>query len=135
MKNIFQQNKVLIVGLLSSVLLAVSELVKGGNASIKLLVFSGFIAGATFLARNLRGQWATISGILASALTAYLTQSESGHVSWAQIVTQMAIALLGILAAPAKSVGYERSAPIVEAKTEGEIIQPTVAAPNPPTKP
>ncbi len=131
MKDFFMKNKVLIIGLLSAILLAISEIVKGNDASIKMLIFSAVVAGLSFLAKNLRGQAASIAGLIASALTAYLTQQETGHVSWAQIVTQTLIALLGIWASPAKSVGYEKTDIIVEAKKSGEEIQPTAIVPKP----
>lgn len=131
MKQFFLKNKVLIVGLLSAVLLAVSELVKGGEASIKMLVFSGVIAALTFLARNLRGQIATMSALFGNALAAFLTQSQTGHVEWSQLVLQTLISLLGALSAPAKSLGYEKTDTILDAKKEGEVIQPTNIQPNP----
>ena len=131
MKNFLMKNKVLIVGLLSAVLLAISEIVKGNDASIKMLVFSGVVAALSFLARNLRGQAASIAGLLGNAVAAYLTQSETGHVAWSQIVIQTLLTLVGIWASPAKSLGYEKSEAITEAKKEGEIIQPTNIVPKP----
>lgn len=128
MKEWILKNKVVIIGLLSACLLAVSELVKGGNASVQVLIFSGLIAGASWVARNLRGQWATIIGIFGNALAAYLTQQETGNVSYAQLLLQFIVSLLAVIAAPAKSIGYEQSATITEAIKEGEVIQPTMAS-------
>jgi len=73
MKEFLIKNKVVIIGVATAVALAISELIKGGNASISVLVFSGLIAGASWIARNLRGQWATIAGLVGNALAAYLT--------------------------------------------------------------
>jgi len=39
--------------------------------------------------------------------------------------------LLAVLAAPAKGVGYEKSAVVVEAKAEGEEIQKSSPTKNP----
>jgi len=133
MKEFFNKNKVLIFGLVSAIALAISELIKGGQSSTKVLVFSGIIAAASFAARNLRGQWASIAGLVGNALAAYLTQLQTGNVQLAQLILQMVIGLLAVLAAPAKSEGYEKSPVITEAKREGEIITPTPLAPKPDT--
>lgn len=125
------KNKVLIIGLLSAVLLAVSELIKGGQSSTKVLIFSGLIAAAGFLANNLRGQVASIIGLLGNSLTVFLTMQQQGTVSWAQLLIQFMVGVLAILAAPAKSEGYEKTELIKEAKKEGEIIQPSPTLPNP----
>jgi hypothetical protein len=94
-------------------------------------VFSALIAGAGFLANNLRGQIASIIGLLGNTLTVFLTMQENGTVSWAQLLIQFMIGVLAILAAPAKSEGYEKSPIIEEAKKEGEEIQPSPVIPNP----
>lgn len=135
MKSLLMKNKVLIAGLLSAVLLAISEVVKGNDASIKMLVFSGFIAAASFLARNLRGQAASIAGLVGNAVAAYVAQQANGHVEWSQIISQTLLTLIAIWVGPAKSLGYEKSDTIMEAKKEGEVIQPTNIVPNPTDKP
>lgn len=131
MKSFFMKNKVLIVGLLSAILLAVSEVVKGNEASIKMLVFSGLIAAASFLARNIRGQAGTIIGLFGNALAAWLGQLETGSVQYSQLVLQLIISVLAVLSAPAKSLGYEKTDAIVDAKKEGEKIASTPIVPNP----
>lgn len=123
-KTFFNNNKVLIIGLASAIALAVSELVKGGEASIKMLVFSGLIAAASYLGRNLRGQWASIVGLVGNALAAYLTQEQNGSVSYAQLILQFVVSLLAVIAAPAKSIGYEKTPVIENAKEEGKEIKP-----------
>lgn len=124
MKQFLIKNKVVIIGVATAIALAISELVKGGEASTKVLIFSAMIAGASWVARNLRGQWATISGLVGNSLAAYLTMQETGNVSYAQLLLQFIISLLAVIAAPAKSIGYEKSEVIKEAKKEGEAIQP-----------
>lgn len=131
MKNWINENKVFLAGLLTAVALTLTEILKAGETSIKLIVFAGFIAAASYLARNLRGQWATIAGLVGNGLAAYLTMLESGSVSWAQLILQFIIGMLAIIAAPAKSIGYEKSPIIEEARREGEVIKPSTA-PKPP---
>lgn len=131
MKQWLMKNKVVIIGVLAAAFLAVSEAVKGGEASIKVLVFSGLIAAAGWVANNLRGQVASIVGLVGNALVTYLTMQENGSVSWAQILIQFILGVLAILSAPAKSAGYEKTELIVEAKKEGEVIQPSPVIPKP----
>lgn len=125
--NFFNQNKVLIVGLLSAVLLALNEVLSKGEANVKTLAFAAFLAALSLLANNLRGQWATIAGILGTAVATYVTQSENGNISWVQIVLQSLLALLAVFTPPAKSRGYEHASTITSAKAEGERIRPSAA--------
>lgn len=121
----FNKNKVLIVGLLTAVLLAAQELLKTGESSTKVIVFASFLAALTFLAQNLRGQWATIAGILGTAISTYVTMEQTGSVSWSQIILQALLALLAVVAPPPKSRGYENTVTIEQAKYQGEKKTPT----------
>jgi hypothetical protein len=127
--NFFGRNKVIIVGLLSAMALALSELLKTGESSTKVLVFSALLAAASFLANNLRGQWASIAGLVGTALTTYLTMESTGTISWAQIILQLVIGYLAIISAPAKSRAYEHHPTISKVKKDAERNIPTVAEP------
>jgi hypothetical protein len=127
-QNWFYQNKVVIVGLLTAVLLAVQEAMKAGESSIKVFVFAGILAAISFLANNLRGQVATIIGIVGTAISTYVTMDQTGSVSWSQIVLQTMLALLAVFAPPAKSKGYEYTQTIQQAKTQGERIKPSTGS-------
>ncbi len=128
-QTFFNENKVLIFGLLSAVALTLNEMFGAGEASPKVLVFAGLVAAASFLAKNLRGQWATIAGLVGTAITTYLTMEQQGSISWAQLVLQVVIGFLAITMPPAKSVGYERTQLITEAKAQGEDAKPSLAKP------
>lgn len=135
MKEFFDKNKVLIIGLLSAIALPVYELLKNGETSTKVLVMSGAVALTSYLARNLRGQWATIAGAVGTMLATYIIQDQTGlPISWAQIIMQGLVLLLAASAPPPKSRGYESTAIIMEAKKEGEIAVPTPAPPPTETK-
>jgi hypothetical protein len=126
MKSTFLNDyKVLIIGLLSAVALALNEVFKTGGASTKALVFAAFVAAVSFLANNLRGQWATIAGIVGTTLTTYITMEQNGTISWQQLILQTIVALLAVVASPAKSRGYEHTTAIQQAKTQGEKKKPT----------
>ena len=128
-KSFFNQNKVLIFGLLSAILLAANEVLKTGDANNKVLIFAGAIAGASFLANNLRGQWASIAGLAGTALATYLAMEQTGNVSYYQLILQIVIGYLAIVASPPKGRGYEHAVVIEQAKAEGEAIKPTLAQP------
>lgn len=123
--SFWNNNKVLIIGLLSAVALALNEIFVKGDYNTKALVFSAFIAALSFLANNLRGQWATIAGILGTTLATYVTMDQTGSISWPQLIMQAVIALLAVVAPPAKSRGYEHTATIEDARYQGERKVPT----------
>lgn len=126
-QSFFQANKVLIFGLLSAIALGLNEAFSTGGASTKVLVFAAFLAALSFLANNLRGQWATIAGVIGTALTTYITMDQAGTISWPQIILQAVLALLAVFTPPAKSKGYEYTGTVTAARAEGEAIKPSPA--------
>lgn len=129
MKEWFNAHKVLILGLLASVALPINDLITQGETSTKVIVFSAITAILTFLARNLRGQWVTIAGILGTTFTYYITMDSTGNIEWGKIIMFVVMQVFAIVAPPAKSRGYEHTDIIAEAKAEGEQIKPTTAPP------
>lgn len=126
MKEWFDKNKVLIIGLLSAIALPIYDLISKGETSTKVIVMAAAVALTSYLARNLRGQWQTIAGIVATVLATYIAQEQSGQpISWTQLILQGVILFLGASSSPAKSLGYEKTATIVAAKSEGEKAIPT----------
>ena len=131
MQEFLNKYKVLIVGLLMAVALPLQEIIVKGAASTQVLVFAAFTAALSYVARNFRGQWATIAGLLGTTLATYITMQTSGAVSWSQLVLQFVISILAALTPPAKSRGYENTPEIKLAKQEGEVAVPTSAEPKP----
>lgn len=127
----FHKNKVLLIGLVMSVALPLSDLLNKGVTSTKVLVVAGLAAITSVLARNLRGQIGTLAGVIGTLLATYFTDSNNHPISWAQITLQAIILYFGASSAPPKSIGYERTAEIVEAKKQGELLVPTLAPPKP----
>lgn len=125
----FTKNKVLIIGLASAIALPVYELISKGDTSSKIIITAVAVALTSYLARNLRGQWQTIASIVGTVLATYIVQDQTGNVSVAQLIMQFIILFLGASSAPAKSIGYEHTPVIMEAKKEGESIVPTPAPP------
>jgi cell division protein FtsW (lipid II flippase) len=127
-QSFFNEYKVVILGLISAVALALNELFIQHESSTKVLVYAAFLAAVSFLAKNLRGQWATIAGIVGTALSTYITQEQSGSISWPQIIMQAVIAFLAVVAPPPKSRGYEHTQTIQNAKAAGEVSFPSTAS-------
>lgn len=126
------KNKVIIIGLLSAVALPVYDLINKGETSVKVLVMAGAVALTSYVARNMRGQWATIASSVGTMLATYLTQSETGQpVTWVQLIGQGILLILGASAPPIKSIGYEQTKVISQAEAAGEKAVPTIAPPPP----
>lgn len=129
--------KVLIIGLGAAIAMPIQDLIQNGQTpSTKILVWSGVIAAASYLARNLRGQWSTIMGIVSTWITTYWTHNQAGiKTTWLQLILQAIGLYFAAVMPPAKSIGYEQSPPIEKAKQEGEDKVTTMASPNPPSAP
>lgn len=127
MGTFFNSYKVIIFGVISAIILAVTELAGSGTANIKVLIYAAAMAALSFLANNLRGQVATIIGIVLTSFATFITMEQNGNISWTQLVLSLLAALLGIFTPPAKSIGYESAPAIIEAKQEGEAITPSTA--------
>ena len=120
MKQWFEKNKVLIIGFLMAVAMPLYDLFKTGSVSLKIALFTAFTAALAWGARNLRGQWATICGILGVSLATFITMESTGTISWSQLIMQFVISILAALSAPAKFIGYEKTDVIEQAKQEGK---------------
>lgn len=123
-KDFFSKHKVMILGFLSAVALPLHELItKGAVTDNKVLVFAGATAALTWFARNLRGQWATISGVVLTTFAVYVAMHEAGgEIQWRTIIMTFAVQLLAALSSPPKDRGYEKTSTIVDAKAEGKEI-------------
>jgi hypothetical protein len=120
----FDRNKVLLFGLLSTILLPLATFLKTGGVPAQVIVMTIAAAVLTFLARNLRGQWVSIMGIIGASLATYAAPT----VDWWALILEVLAAVGFVIAPPAKSIGYEKTTIIVQAKTQGEQIQPSSAA-------
>lgn len=82
-------NRVVILGTLSAVLLALAEVFKSGtDINWWVMLFAALISASTYLARNLQGQIATIIGAVGSALGAfYLAHPTITDVDYKAIIT------------------------------------------------
>lgn len=120
--NWFQTNKVLLFGLLAAVAMAVQQFMT--PPVDYMVLFLAVIVGAIgFLAKNLRGQWATILTSLIPSIGVVFTQAQNHTpISLQLFFTSVAIAVAGVFAPPAKSEAYEQSPTIVQAKKQADNI-------------
>lgn len=133
MKNFLEKNKVFLLGLFAAIILPANELIQSGVIDFKVILFAVGTAGLSFLARNLRGQWASIAGALGSTFSLLIVQLQTGEVQWAPLVSALLVQIMAIFLPPAKSIGYEQASVIKDAKEEGERSIPTSAPPAPTT--
>lgn len=125
----FKKNKVLITGLISAVALAAHELITQKVVEPRIIVLSCVAAALSFMGKNLRGQWQSIVGVVGVCAAAYLQKELGGYVNWWQTIMGALIAYGLVVGPPPKSIGYERTQVIEEAKEQGEAIQHSVAEP------
>lgn len=122
MKQFLNANKVLIFGLLSAMVMTAQTLLSSGPTDYKVLALSVVIAGIGFLAKNLRGQWATILGSILPTFGVVLTKTQSNDpISWGLVSVAAVAAVLGAVAPPPKSLSYESSPEIANAKQEAKV--------------
>ena len=126
MNTFFEKNKVFLLGLLASIGVALNSFIGKPEIEWKPLAFAIFTAILSYMANNLRGQWVTIAGVVATLFSTYMTMEQTGTVSWQQLAMQAVVALIAVVAPPPKVSGYEKSSTIQEAKVEGEQIQKTI---------
>lgn len=133
-KVFLSDNKVIIFGLLSAAAMTVQQLTSQFATDYKVLAFAAFVASISFLAKNLRGQWASILGSLLPTLAVMLDNIETHTpLSWPGLIGGVGLALSGLFAPPAKSLSYEKTPEIVAAKKDAATIDASAEPPkNPP---
>lgn len=132
-KGVLMANKVIIFGLLSAVAMTVQELSSEYATDYKVLALAAFVAAVSFLAKNLRGQWATIIGSVLPSLVVILDKVETHTpITWGAMGSAMVLAFLGVVAPPAKSLSYETSPVVAEAKKEAAEIDASSEPPKTP---
>ena len=131
MREFIDKYKVVIFGLLISILQPVLEFMTTNTVTAKGIILCVIGAAFSWFARNFRGQFQTIVGILQLAVGNYIGGQELTGQVIAQIVLQIIIAYLAASTSNIKSRGYEHTETVVEAKREGEILVPTIAPPPP----
>lgn len=131
----WNKNKVFILGLLSSIALAIEPFAANVEDEVKWRVvgFAALVAVLSYFAKEWRGQGISIVGIIGNISGVFVTVMNTGHFTWNQFILQAILAILTAAAADPKSRGYENTQVIKEAKKEGEQINPAQLTAKPKT--
>lgn len=133
LKAFLVANKVLIFAMLSAGALAVQQITSAYPNDYKIWALAGVVAAIGVLAKDLRGQWPTIIASLLPSLGAILTAMETNApISWWQLIGSVAVAVGGVVAPPAKSLSYETSPVVTEAKKEAAAADASAIPPKTP---
>lgn len=122
----WNKNKVFILGLLSSIALAIQPFATNTTEEVrwKVVGFAALVAALSYFAKEWRGQGLSIVGILGNISAVFVTVWNTGNFSWNQFILQVILAVLTAAGADPKSRGYENTQVIKDAKKEGEEINP-----------
>jgi hypothetical protein len=105
MKDFLQKNKVFIIGLLSAGVMALYEFVGQEITDWWVVGYAGFVAVVSFMARNVQGQWVTISTtLLAAGAMIYQAHTSGNNIKVFDLVLCILANLLGIIAPAPKDV-------------------------------
>lgn len=130
LRDWFGRNKVIFFGVLQLVITTIIEVFdQHGEDAISAWVigYSVAVAVLSFLARNARGQWATIATSMLSSIVVLGSLHDSGVVlTWTvimiRIVLPFGLALIGLFLPPVKNRNYENSATIMAAKSQSAVL-------------
>lgn len=132
-ESFWEKNKVLILGLMSAVALAITPFAQTGDPGevVKWTTvgFAAMIAVLSYLGNAWRGQGLTIFGLIGNAAAVAGSLLAQGSLVnpqqfIMQLVIQTFIAVAMAAGSDPKSKGYENTQVIKDAKKEGEEIQP-----------
>lgn len=99
--SFWSNNKVLILGAVGAAVAVIQQLtMTEGNPDWKVIGFAVGVAIASYFAKNLTGQAASIAGILGTLIATIGTQAATGYISWLQIIIQALSAIVLIFTGP-----------------------------------
>lgn len=124
MKQYFQSNKVFIFGLLGAIAVTLQEFISDTGISFKVIGFAVLMAALSYLAKEWRGQGLSITGIAGNLAAVFITVYQNGEFTWVQFALQAVIAIIATASPDPKSIGYEKTDIITQAKIQGEKINP-----------
>lgn len=124
LKNFWSANKVFILGCLYAALMGVQEFFLDPSIDWKAVGLAFFVASLSYLAKNWRGQAASMVGVIANSLISFATAQGDAPMTFSQLAGQIGMAVAFFFLSDPKSRGYEHADAIKNAKIEGEIIQP-----------
>jgi hypothetical protein len=122
MKAFWTKYHVFIIGLISSVCLTLSEFTTGKEIDWMVVGYAVFVGVGSYFAKNLKGQGATIAGILlTTGANTYTVLHDGGQVNVSQLLMTVAVSV-GLALAHASST----PATTVDVKPVEPTVTPTV---------
>jgi hypothetical protein len=119
----FNKNKVLFIGLLGSVAVALQAFVGQEATDWKVVGFAVFTAILSYFANNLRGQWVTILGVMGTLASTVFTSISTGvPLHWNQVFIQAVVAVIAVVSPPPKDRAYEHDPTIMAAKEKAPDV-------------
>jgi hypothetical protein len=120
LKQLWLKNKVLITGAIGAIIIGILQL-RGNNPTWYAISMASIVAFSSWVANNLRGQWASITGILLTVTINFLTMQHNnvpfdtmGLFMFA--IEQAGILFFGYSIPPLKQQQYEEDPMIRNAK-------------------
>ncbi|HUS00695.1 MAG TPA: hypothetical protein VMY77_03165 [Chitinophagaceae bacterium] len=127
MKDFINKNRVMIFGLLSSIIAGVTAVMTPEMTTVDWLTlgYAALMAALSWGANNLRGKWVSLAGIFTTLAAAVTTAQTNPDINWSVFLVQLLLSLLGaiiaVVAPPPKPSTYEHDSTIVEAKVNPDI--------------
>jgi hypothetical protein len=119
----FATNKVFITGLLASIAVVLQQFLMKPVIDLKTIGLAVGIAILSYVANLWRGQGVTILGIIGTLAYVFVQNITSGvNLDWSKIILMAILAIISAVAPPPKSLNYEKSAVITQAKDQAAVI-------------
>lgn len=96
--SFFSAHKVLILGGLSALGIALQQFIGQQQTDYKIVGFAALLAVLSYLAKNLTGVAASILAIVGSAVATIATSASGAAIGWPQLILSALVAILGVLA-------------------------------------
>lgn len=110
------KNKVFFIGLLASIGVVIQQYTTQTTVDYKVIAYAVLMAVMSYIGNTWRGQGVTILGIIGTLANTFVTVEQGGHFTWNTFIIQSVAAILSLVAPPPKSIGYEQSQTIAQAK-------------------
>ena len=121
--DFFAKNKVFITGLLAAIVVVLQQFVMEPSVDWKTVGLAALIAALSYIANLWRGQGVTILGIIGTLSYVFVQNLTSGvALDWSKIILMAVVAIISAVAPPPKSLNYEKSAVITQAKDQAAVI-------------
>ncbi len=116
MDKFISKNKVLLLGILGAISVAIKGFIGQDTIEWKAVGFAALMAVLSYIANEWRGQGVTIIGILGTLAYTFVQLQNSGTFTWNQFILMSVAAILAAVSPPPKPRSYEEDPLIHNAK-------------------